>query len=229
MDPVRASLRRLNIFEGISESEWRHLMEHSRERSYRPHHYIFRAGQKGSALFVIISGHVKIENDDPVSGRRITLAILSEGECFGEIAVINSTGRTAAAVAMNKVEALELPEKSFLQLLRQCPSIGRNLICSLAKKLSDANHLIDSLTFKNLGGRLAGKLLELSHRFGEKRADGAIRIAFPFSQEELASLVGTNRETVTRLLGDFKREGSVEVKRREVAITDAKLLKAWIV
>ncbi|RMH56736.1 MAG: Crp/Fnr family transcriptional regulator [Candidatus Hydrogenedentota bacterium] len=98
---------------------------------------------------------------------------------------------------------------------------------SMAVKLYEANRIIENLVFKTLRGRLAAKLLDLAEKFGTKKKNG-VEIGLTLSHFDLAELVGTNRETVTKMLRDFRSEGSLEVHKRMFLITDEEKLRAWI-
>jgi CRP/FNR family transcriptional regulator, cyclic AMP receptor protein len=222
-----ANLKRIPLFDGLGAQHLKALAARCAQVSVRARQYLFREGEGGHTLYVILGGHVKIESVDRSTGRRNTLAILARGDCFGEIAVVTEIHRTAAARALDDTRLLVIEEHQFLELISEYPVIAKNIMKSMAMKLYEANRLIQGLVFRNLQARLAGKILELMEKFGENDGNGT-RIALKLSHFDLAELVGTNRETITRILKEFKDEGSVALTRGSITVRDAAALRQWI-
>lgn len=221
-------LRGVSLFDGLKASDLKRLSEFLREVTFRQHHYIFHEGTDGHTLYVILDGHVKIEHSDPRSGRRNTLAILSPGDCFGEIAIVSDINRTAAARAVTPCVLLIIEENDFLDLITTYPLVAKNMMKAMAAKLFHADQLIESLIFKNLEARLAGKILELADKFGQEQDGGAIEIGIALSHFDLAELVGTNRETITRILGVLKADGGIALERKKIIVMNRRKLQAWV-
>ncbi|MBL4890053.1 MAG: Crp/Fnr family transcriptional regulator [Candidatus Lindowbacteria bacterium] len=221
-------LKKIQLFDGLNQTDIKRMSEYFEEVSYGPHHYIFHEKTQGHTLYVIIEGHVKIEHSDARSGRRNTLAILSAGDCFGEIAIVSDMSRTAGAKAVETVALLVIEEENFLELVSNYPLIAKNLLKSMAKKLYSADRIIEGLIFKNLEARLASKLLDLSEKFGETHDDGRITITIALSHFDLAELIGTNRETVTRILSQLKKDECIATQRKKITVIDKKKLKGWV-
>ncbi len=228
MKRLQERLKRIRMFEGLKPSQLRILAGF-----FTPEHHarggaIFEEGQTGHSLYLILSGHVRIEHTDNASRRRNVLAILGPGDCFGEIAVVSEFNRTAAARAVDETKLLVIDDERFLEVFRQYPEIARNILKAMAVKLYEANRMIEGLIFRNLEARLAAKIFDLSEKFGEAGAGGAIRINMRLTQSDLAELMGTNRETITRIISVFRKEGSIDYAHQSLIITDAKLLRTWI-
>lgn len=188
-----------------------------RRRTYAPGTAIFREGDQGDALYVLGQGLVKLLKIDLV-GHEKTLAILQSPEFFGEMAVVGRSTRSATALAVTPVTAFVLFSDEFTRLMAEYPAISLNVTTTLATRLRSMGDEAQVLSFKDAQGRVAYVLLRL-YRSGlidleERRA--LVRL----THQELASLAGTSRETVTRALKTLEAEGVIETKPKEVFITD---------
>jgi len=172
----------------------------------------------GSALFVIISGRVKISrvSDD---GKEVILSILSDSDFFGEMAIIDGQSRSANVTAMDDTEILIVQRNEFLKLLHDYPEISISLLQELTKRLRIADMKIKSLSLKDAEGKVATVILQLADDIG-KIKQGTVEIdKLPF-QHDLANMAGTSRETISRTLHSFAKKGLVELEGNKLRILD---------
>lgn len=220
-------LKKVDIFAGLKEKDLKKIHRLSIERSVRRGDYVFLRGTFGKVLYIIIEGLIKIEQPTE-RGRVKTLALLGPGECFGEMAIVTNLPRSASAVAIEDTKLIMLKREVFIDHLQNQPEVSLRIIEVLCQRLTEANEQIKSLTFDSVPARLANNLVSLAEKFGETEG-GAWRIRIRLTHQELADIVGSTREIVTRTLKLFQDEGSVEVDGdRNIWIRDSQKLAQWI-
>jgi len=221
------SLKKVDIFAGLKDKDLKKINQLAIEKSVRRGEYVFLRGTFGKVLYVLISGLIKIEQPTE-RGKVKTLALLGPGECFGEMAIITNLPRSASAIALEDSQLLMLKREAFVTHLQNHPEISLRIIEVLCQRLTEANEQIKSLTFDSVAARLANNLVSIAEKFGETDGD-SWRIRIRLTHQELADLVGSTREIVTRTLKLFIDEGSVEVDgERNIWIRDSQKLAQWI-
>lgn len=184
---------------------------------------LFREGERGESLFVIVEGRIKVGRSN-WDGRQNVVAILGPGELFGELSVFDGGPRTMTATAIGHVLLLELDGPSLDVLLFRHPEVGRELLRSLAGRLCRTNDSMADLVFLDVAARVAKVLLNLAERFGRLTVAG-LMIYHELRQDEVANLVGTSRETANRALVDFARRGWLTYDVGQVCIKDLPALR----
>ena len=164
-------------------------------------HTVFREGDAGDRLFVILDGKVKIWRS-AADGRENLLAVLGAGEMFGELSLFDPGPRTASVSAVTDSRLASLDHDDLRPLLLDRPAVAGQLLRALAQRLRRTNESIADLVFTDVPGRVAKALLDLAEKFGTEEADGT-RVQHDLTQEELAQLVGASRETVNKALSEF--------------------------
>jgi len=217
--PLVASLARIPFFSGLDEAALERVAAGTRTRRFRRGEVIFHAGDPGDALFIIVSGEVKIAVPSE-SGEEAILTTLREGDVFGELAILDGAPRSATAAALVACETVVLPRDRFRELVATEPGIRDALLISLAGELRRLTTHVEELHFLDMTGRLAARLVRLAAESGPADHDGAIRLRASLTQAELASMVGCTRQSVNKLLGQFSDAGLVRLDRDGIAITD---------
>jgi CRP/FNR family transcriptional regulator len=182
-------------------------------------HVVFREGEAGDRLFVILDGKVKISRA-ATDGRENLLVVLGPGEMFGELSLFDPGPRTATATAVTESRLASLDHDDLRPLLLERPGVAVNLLQALAQRLRRTNEAMADLVFSDVPGRVAKALLELAEKFGDIEADGT-RVRHDLTQEELAQLVGASRETVNKALSEFANRGWLRIEGRSVLLLDA--------
>ena len=141
----------------------------------------------------------------------LSLAMLGEGDFFGEMSLLEGTTRTAAAQAVEPSRLLVIRKKDFQRLLASDPKLALYLLQTVCERLRRANEEIEGLLFRNILGRVAKAMLDLGRRSGEASHGGGIVLKDRFTQQELADVVGTTREPLTRALSSLRRAGLVSL------------------
>jgi CRP/FNR family transcriptional regulator, cyclic AMP receptor protein len=184
---------------------------------------LFREGDTGDRVYVVIDGKVKLgrtSND----GRENLLAILGPGQMFGELSLFDPGPRSATVTAVTDTVLLSLANEDMLTWLTGRPEVARGLLLQLGQRLRRSNDTLADLVFSDVPGRVAKALLDLSTRFGVPSEEG-VRVVHDLTQEELAQLVGASRETVNKALADFAGRGWLRLEQRSVVILDLERLR----
>lgn len=216
-EALSALLERVPLFRGAPARALAIAATAVRRRVYDEGSVLFREGDAGEALYIIGAGLVKLSKID-LAGHEKTLAILQPPEFFGEMAVLGHARRSATALTLDEVTAYVLFSDDLQRLMSDYPAISLNLTTTLATRLRDMDDEAQVLSYKDAQGRVAYVLLRL-YRGGlvDLEADRAL---VRLTHQDLASLAGTSRETVTRALKSLESEGVVETRPKEVFITD---------
>lgn len=187
-------------------------------RSYDKGQMILLEEALGETFFVISNGSVKITrlSDD---GREVILAMLGEGDFFGEMSLLDGEGRSANVVALDDAEVLTLSRNDFLDILQKFPMIAISLLEELASRLRKSDQQIESLSLSDVEHRIGMTLIRLSEELG-KIKNGNVNIQGLPYQQDIANMAGTSRETVSRTLSLLEEKGLVKRNGRNLTIFD---------
>ncbi len=221
-----ACIRRVPLFRDFADDEVAGIAATVTDRTYTKHDFIVREGDPGSTFFFLVTGSVSVCRIMP-DGREMILAILKEGDFFGEMAMFDSSLRSASIKTLTDVEVGAIRYTDFLVLLDDNPRIGRSLAIALSERLRAANALIAATTSQDIRARLASLLLNLSSQFGEP-VDSGTRITLRLTNQEMANMIATTRETVNRTLNRFWDEKLVDMRTAHVIIADPDRLRALV-
>jgi CRP-like cAMP-binding protein len=219
-------LAEVALFAGLSEDERGALFTRLRRRRYRKGEMVFLRGDLGRDLYLVESGTVKIclTTED---GKEITLALLGPGEFFGELALLDGEPRSSDAVAMDAGACLLLERNEFLQFVEERPRVAHRVMEVLSRRLRDNNQLVQDAAFFDIAARLARVILRLAESVGQRDADG-VTIARRLTQNDLAGMIGTTRESVNKWLAFYERQGLVERRGGLIRVLDTHGLRKRI-
>jgi CRP/FNR family transcriptional regulator, cyclic AMP receptor protein len=204
-------LRKVPLLSALPDAQINDLASYLKEKRFRRGEYIIYEGDEGNELFIIIEGLVKITklNED---GREKILATLGEGEFFGELALVDGAPRSATVQAKSACVMYSLARNEFMNLLKQAPEVCLSIITVLAQRLREANIQIEDMTFKDARSKLLSLLGELASKYGGPVTDNnKVRLLHKFTHQELADMISSSRETVSRLMGNLLEEGLIEM------------------
>ena len=217
--PVLESLAAIPFFAGLDAAALERLTGSMRTRRFRRGEVIFHVGDPGDALFVIVSGDVKISLPSE-TGDEAILATLRPGDVFGELALLDGAPRSASATALGPTETVVLPRDRFRELIAQEAGVRDALLAAIAGELRRLTRHVEELHFLDITGRLAARLVRLAEEGGTATSDGAIRLRANLTQADLAAMVGCTRQSVNKLLGQFTDDGLLRLEREGIVITD---------
>ena len=220
------SLRNVPLFRDFDETELTQVAGLVTTHRYTKHQTIFREGDPGQSFYLILSGSVavvRIASD----GRETILSILKERDFFGEMSVFDTSVRAAGVRTMTDAEVGVIERDDFLALIDKTPRIGRLLVIALSEHLRAANKLIAATTSQDIRARLASLLLNLMQNFGEPVSTGT-RISLRLTNQEMANMIGTTRETVNRTLNRFWDERLIDMRTAHVIVAEPEKLRAIV-
>ncbi|MDT5340736.1 MAG: family transcriptional regulator, cyclic receptor protein [Mycobacterium sp.] len=217
-----STLAQAAIFRGVDPSAVRALTEDLPEMQVGTGHVFFSQGEQGDRLYVIISGKVKVGRRSS-EGREAFFTLRGPSESFGELSAFDPGPRTSTATAITEVCAVPVDGAVLRSWVADHPEVADRLLRVLARRLRRTDDILCDLILTDVPGRTAKQLLGLAQRFGVQE-DGAIRVAHGLTQEELAHLVGSSRETVNKVLSDFSQRGWIRLERKSMVIADSEHL-----
>ena len=211
-------LAKVPLFKGAPERALDIAAESLQAKRVGKDDILFREGDRGEVLYILAEGMVKLYKID-LEGHEKTLAVLKPPEFFGEMALLGEQGRSAAAVSLRDTLVYMLFKDDFTKLISEYPSINLNVTYTLAQRLRGMGDEAQVLSYKDAQGRVAYVLLRLYRGGLIDFAEGGTAL-LRLTHQELASLAGTSRETVTRALKALENEAVIRTKPREVFISD---------
>jgi CRP-like cAMP-binding protein len=218
-------LKSVPIFSELKDDTLTQLSRSGSVQSFSKESVILSEKEAGSALFIIITGKVKIsrissEDDD----REVILSILNPSDFFGEMSLLDGFERSATATAMDDSKIFIIQRNDFLKLLEEHPEVSIALLQELTQRLRAAGIKIKALSLKDAEGKVATVLLQLADDIG-KIKQGVVEIEkLPF-QHELANMAGTSRETISRTLHAFAKKGLIELEGSRLRIVQYEKFK----
>jgi CRP/FNR family transcriptional regulator, cyclic AMP receptor protein len=211
-------LKKVPIFTELTAKDLERISHVAHHRSYRKDQVILIEEESGQTLFILMNGQVKISRLAE-EGREVILAVMAEGDIFGEMSLLDGHSRSANVTVLQDSEMLLIYRDDFLGLLREFPSIAINLLKELAKRMRKSDSQIKSLSLKNATGKVTSALIRLAEDIG-CRQDKEIWIKSLPTQRDLANMAGTSRETISRIIQKLITKGYITKKGNGIAIPE---------
>lgn len=210
-----------SFLDGVPEEDRRRLLAATRRRRFARREVLFHEGDLADTVHLLDRGRVAVRITTPL-GEVATLRIRGPGEVIGEVALLHeSSRRTATVVALERTETLMLHRDAFAELRQNHPSVDEFLLALLADEVRRLSNLLVEALYVPAETRVLRRLSALTDLYG----DGEGQPEIPLTQEDLASLAGTSRSTVNRILGGIEKDGIVDVSRGRITVTDADALE----
>jgi CRP-like cAMP-binding protein len=226
-DASRQALRACRLFADLDEGSLGLCAAALRPRRFRRGETIFHVGDPGDSLFLVSTGAVKITIPPDDGSEPAILTTIGPGGFFGELSLLDGAARSATAVALESTETQILRRDAFDTLVDNQPVLRRMLFTTLAGEIRRLTAQVEDLHFLDLPGRLARHLLRtivIREGLDPASADeltGEHRLPWPYTQSELAGMIGGSRQSVNRLLADLVDEGLVRFEDDDLVIPDA--------
>lgn len=214
MRNITEILANFPVFSGLSDDQLKAVREIAVEKKFRKGEIIFSEGDEGNGFYIIAAGMVKIFKVSP-EGKEHILHIYDEGKSFGEVPVFAGDHFPAMAEAITNTRALFFPRSDFKNLLGANPSLAMKMLADLSTKLRQFTVQIENLSLKEIPARLASYLVYVSEEQG-----GSNVVALPISKGQLASLLGTIPETLSRIFAKLSSQKLIQVEGRQITILD---------
>ena len=222
-----AFLKRVSIFSGMDDGGLQKLETIVTERTYTKKSIIFHEGDIGDSLYIIKAGRIKIAKVT-LDGREKTLTIMQPGDFFGEMALFDNMPRSATAeVIEGSAQLYSISKTDFERLIHENPSIALKIMRDLTQRIRQVNQQVEDLAFKDVHGRVATTLCQLAEKEGRPMGGRKVRIELKMTHQDIASMVGSSRETVTRALNRFQERGIISIEHQHVTILKPRELEEW--
>jgi len=213
MDPVTV-LAEAPLFAGLPADQLEKVARIAQSKPFEKGEMIFSDGQKADGFYVVAEGRIKVFKVS-LEGKEQILHIFGPGEPVGEVPVFAGSAFPAGAAALEKTRMLFFPKTAFVRLLEENTPLVLNMLAVLSRRLRQFTVQVESLSLKEVPGRLAGYLLFLS-----KEQNSRQRVALSISKGQLASLLGTIPETLSRILAKMRDTGLIEVEGAVISLLD---------
>ena len=215
-------LSRAETLDPLSEEDLRGLLKRRRDINLDSGETFFSPEDTNEKLFILKKGRVRIFRQS--EGRELTLAEIEPGMIFGEMALTAQRLRGSYAQAIEPSVLISMSRTDLEHIIEENPQVGTRLVHLLSERLAAYESRMEDLTLKDVPGRLANLILLLSEGEGVMTRQD-IKIPHHYTHERLGTMIGANREAVTRAFGLLQDEGAVELRRRLIHIKDMEALK----
>lgn len=212
MDKMLNLIAATPLFNGLAEQQLAEVRSIAVDRIYKKGQSIFSEGDAGDGFYIVAEGKVKIFKVS-LEGKEQILHIYGPGNPFGEVPVFSGEKFPANALALTKSRVLFFPRDAFVAHITAHPSLAMNMLAVLSMRLREFTIQIENLSLKEVPGRLAAYLLYLSSE--QQQAD---KVVLPISKGQLASLLGTIPETLSRIFTKMSQQGIIAVNGSEILL-----------
>ena len=213
-------LQSVSIFWDLNDDELGHIADKMVAKHFENGNYIFLEDSDGEQCFFVLEGSVKVTRLSK-DGREVILAMLNEGDFFGEMSLLDGESRSANVIALEKTKVLTLDRNDFIAVVNDYPQIAVQLLKELARRLRKSDRQIASLSLSDAEKRIALCIIRFADEQGVIQ-NGKVSIPKTPIQQDIANMAGTSRETVSRALGLLEKEDLIERNGRELIILDYK-------
>jgi CRP/FNR family cyclic AMP-dependent transcriptional regulator len=216
-------LSRSRLFLGIDPKGITYLAGQAFRRSFARGEVVFREGDAGDSLYVVVEGIVKVWVSSG-DGSELLLATLRSPDAFGELSAVDGERRSASATALEPTILVSLDRASLLDAMHRHPEVADGMLRGLGALARRITEQASDLVFLDLAGRLAKTLVVLAERDGTPEGASVV-LSLPLTQTELAEMVGGSRQSVNQTLKAFEARGYLSLRGREVVIQDLDALR----
>jgi len=206
------------IFSALSANVLDELLSRMTKRSYQKNNMILMEDEFGDTFFIIAGGSIKITRVSE-DGREVILAMLGEGEFFGEMSLLDGETRSANAIAIEESKVLILKRHDFLLFLERFPKIAISLLTEMAGRIRKSDQQIESLSLSDAEHRIGITLIRMAEELGTIR-QGKVEISNLPYQQDIANMAGTSRETVSRMMKILEEKGFIKRSGHNLSILD---------
>jgi CRP/FNR family cyclic AMP-dependent transcriptional regulator len=216
-------LNNIPLFKRLPPVDLNELAERLRVFKVKKNDVLFRKGSEGDSLYIIQEGNIKITLPSKL-GDEVIVSIFSDGDFFGEMALLDQMPRSANAVAMQPTRLLMLNRRDFIQFLKTNDTAMEIILSTLSQRLRKTDNQLEDAVFLKVRARFAKKLLELGECFG-KRGKNKLEINLRLTQKDLADMIGATRESVNKEFRELREKGIVSLTDKAICIHDTARLK----
>ena len=215
-------LNQVYLFSELAADDTCILTEHTHTRSYPANSILINEGDNTDSLYVILEGEVKAYACDE-TGKEVILNILRAGDYFGELSLVDDEPRSASVMTLTPTKVMIISKANFKQCLAENSSLAFNLIRALTRQVRGLTESVKSLALMDVYGRVAHTLLDLAK---DKNEDGKMVIKPKLTHQDIAHIVGSSREMVSRIFKELTKGHYITVTKNSIVINE-KLPPGW--
>jgi len=204
------------IFGSLNSEDIKALAKMGEKRQWRKGSQIISEGDEGDAIYLVLSGKVKVVLYGE-EGREIVLSIMKEGDIFGEMALFDGEPRSANVEAIEDAECFVIRGDNLLKYIKNHPAVALNFLSHLSRRLREADRKIGGLALLDVCGRIAHTLLGIANAGNGIQGKGVVTIE-RLTHEEIAAMIGSSREVVSRALKKMAQEGYVKIEKERFTL-----------
>ncbi len=195
------------------------------ERRFGPKDTIFTPGDPDDQLYFLLSGTVRLYK---IYGdyKEATTALLKEGGIFGKLSLVEGRWQDVFAEAVTEVEVASIRKEAIERAIKSRPDFALRLFSSFSERLRQSDAVIESLLHREVSTRLATLLINLGERFGEGNGSG-VMLDLRLTHQDLANMIASTREAVSKVMSEFQRDGYIEVRDRKIVLLDQRSLAGY--
>ena len=219
------ALKRTLLFSDLTDEALRSIAEHAVPRDFRKDELLFVAGEKALGLYVIVEGSVRAFRES-LDGREQVIHVEAAGATIAEVPVFDDGNYPSTVIAEEDTKTLFLDKRDMRQLCLQHPEIPLAALRVLAERLRRCAELVETLSLKEVGQRVARFLLSEARKKGQQTSNG-ITITLTQTNQQVAARVGSVREVVSRALSRLQQDGLIIIEDRQLTIPDLAVLAAF--
>lgn len=216
-------LSNFDLFSQLSPEDVQYLEANSRTRKFKRGEPIYLPSQVADGVLLIAKGRVKICHLTP-DGKQSILNFIDSGEIFGELSLLGTAKREEFAEASEATSLVLIPKPVMLTLIGKYPHISLGITKLIGQRRLRIERRLRNLLFRSNRERVIHLLLEMAEKYGQP-TDQGLELGIKLSHQELASIIGSTRETVTVMLGHLQSEGKLKIARRKITIFDIDKLR----
>ncbi|MHB2020863.1 MAG: Crp/Fnr family transcriptional regulator [Candidatus Xenobia bacterium] len=228
MEPEQIGfLRNIHMFDGLAEEELKNIQSIAYIREYRKGEVLFHEGDPGDTLYVVITGAIKVYRVTE-EGWEKTVHLMGEGDFLGEMSLLDGQSRSATAEALDQTTCIIIGRQDFTNLLDKNPRLCRSILDDMCRRLRATTGELVDVSFKDARFRLVKALVQLAERYGQSAGGTTVQIRLRLTHQDLANMISSKRETVTRILQEFQDANVISIDHRHIYILDLQTFKKTV-
>jgi CRP/FNR family cyclic AMP-dependent transcriptional regulator len=214
-------LKKVSLFENLNNDQLEHILRIAQRRTISAGTTMFQEKELGLTFYVVLSGSIKLFTRSN-NGEEKVLSLVSAGESFGELSLLDGRPRSASAQTLEPTAVLELSSEQFMQLLESHFDITRGILSELCRRLRKTNEHVNDLTFLDGRTRVLKNLITLANQNG-KRDGNLIYIRMALNFDELSQMAGVTKAVLSDVIRELESRGVLVFGMNEYTLNLAKL------
>ncbi len=210
------ALKKSEVFSCLKDDELNNIISYFDTINYKNNETIFSEGDPSDKFYILAEGNVKVLKHT-MMGKDIILEIMSPGDIFGGVAVLDNRPFPASAQAMKATTVVKIKRQDLLTIMEEYPILKLEIVKYFSDKLRDAHEMLKNIATERVERRIASLLLKLSEKVGTEKS-GYRTISFSLTRQDISEMVGTTVETCIRTMSKFQKSGLVKSTDGKIAI-----------